>query len=304
MTGTNCNNGNAVGVGGKMAAEYWCKQGLEITVEGPEGRFCAKVEKPFARIGRHESSEVVLPNKDAPHRGVYLHATQAGVFFVHLASSPSRSDKDAQGWLAPGQILNVGQYKIAVELNGQAKPDVALPDSEGQDAQPPHPVLMVVDHGKTVAHLPLRRKFSVVGRDEHSTLRLTDSQVSMSHCVLYREEGRLWAIDLLSSNGTSIAGQPLESASIAPGQPLSLGDHVELIYLSAPQNQDSLDELSLRVTGRMVQFNQRTRWRRLLLMASIGLLAALAVAAVVFFLPEDYLADVRKYASLLWGQDR
>ena len=99
-----------------MAAEYWCEQGLEITVDGPEGRFCVKVEKPFARVGRHESSEVVLPNKRAPHRGLYLHATEAGIFYVRLASSSSKNDQGAQGWLAPGQILNVGPYQITVQL--------------------------------------------------------------------------------------------------------------------------------------------------------------------------------------------
>ena len=140
---------------------------------------------------------------------------------------------------------------------------------------------MVVDHGKTVAHCPLRRRFSVVGRDQHCTLRLADSQISTSHCVLYREEDKLWAIDLLSTNGTSIAGQPLETALVAPGQSLTLGDHVELIYLSTPQMDDNLDELTLHVTGRMIQFDRRTRRRRRLLMAAVGLLVLLAIAAAV-----------------------
>ena len=240
-----------------MAAEYWCEQGLEITVEGPEGRYGVKVEKPFARIGRHGSSEFVLPDKHAPHRGLYLHATESGVYYVRLASSPAKNDKGAQGWLAPGQILDVGPYQIAAQLtNGQSKTDAPLPDFEGRDSTPPYPVLMIVNRGETVAHYPLRRRLSVVGRDQHNTLRLTDSQISTSHCILYREEDKLWAIDLLSSNGTSIAGQPLESALIAPGQSLTLGDHVELVYLSAPQMDDNLDELTQHVTGRMIQFDR------------------------------------------------
>jgi len=108
----------------------------------------------------------------------------------------------------------------------------------------------------------------------------------------------------LSSNGTSIAGQPLESALVAPGQSLSLGDYVELVYLSTPQKEDNLDELTLRVTSRMVQFNQRTRRRRRLLMAAIGLLVLLAIAAIAFFLPKDYLENLREYVSLLWNQNR
>jgi len=288
-----------------MAAEYWCKQGLEITVEGPEGRFCVKVEKPFARIGRHGSSEVVLPDKRVPLRGLYLHATEAGIFYVRLASSPSKNDKGVQGWLAPGQILNVGLYQITVQLaGGQAEPDAPLPDFEGRDSVPPYPVLMILDHGKTVAHCPLRRRLSVVGRDQYSTFRLADSQISTSHCVLYREDDKLWAIDLLSSNGTSIAGQSLETAVVVPGQSLALGDHVELVCLSTPQTDDNLDELTLHVTSRMIQFDRRRRRRRWLLIAAIGLLVLLAVGAAVFFLPEDCLADLREYVLRFWSHER
>jgi hypothetical protein len=137
---------------------------------------------------------------------------------------------------------------------------------------------------------------------------LADSQISTSHCVLYREEDKLWAIDLLSTNGTFIAGQRLEAALIAPGQTITLGDRVELIHLSPSQMDENLDEVTRHVTSRMIQFNSRTRRRRLLLMAAVGLLVLLAIAAVlaavIFFLPKDYLADIRKYIPFLGSQDR
>ena len=173
---------------------------------------------------------------------------------------------------------------------------------------PPHPVLMVVDHGETVAHYPLRRRLSVVGRDQRCTLRLADSQISIFHCILYREEGKLWAIDLLSSNGTSIAGQPLQTALVAPGQSLTLGDHLELVYLSTPQMDDNLDELTTQVTSRMIQSDRQTRRRRWLLVAAVGLLILLAIAAAIaatfFLLPKDYLADLWERIPFLGSQDR
>jgi pSer/pThr/pTyr-binding forkhead associated (FHA) protein len=286
-----------------MTGNYWCDQGLEITVDGPEGDFSVKVEKPFARIGRHESSEVVLPDKRIPRRSLYLHATEAGVLCLRLASSPSERHCGCRGWLTPGQILTVGPYKIMAKLsNGQAKPATALPDIEGRDLIPPHPVLMVVDRGKAIAHFSLRRRLLLVGRGEYNTLPLADAQISTSHCVLYREQDKLWVVDLVSSNGTFMAGQRLVSALVAPGQSLTLGERVRLVYLSTPQaSDDNLDELTLRVTGRMIELGRQT-WRRWLLMGAIGLLIALAVAAAAFCLPKDYLANLWNRVASFWSE--
>jgi pSer/pThr/pTyr-binding forkhead associated (FHA) protein len=289
----------------KMTAEYWCDQGLEITVDGPDGRFSVKVEKPFARIGRHESSEVVLPDKRIPRRSLYLHAMEAGIFYVRLASSPPDGNSGSQGWLAPDQIITVGQYKIVAQLSrSQPKPTAALPDIEGRDFFPPHPVLMLVDRGRTVARLLLRRRLSIVGREERNTLPLADAQISTSHCALFREADKLWVIDLLSSNGTFIAGQRLESALVAPGQSLTLGNSVSLIYLSTPQADDDFEELTLRLTGRMIQLDRRSRWRRRLLMAAVVLLVLLAAAGGVLCFSKDHLANLWDSITSFWSDSR
>jgi predicted component of type VI protein secretion system len=246
----------------------------------------------------------VLPDKRAPLRGLYLHATETGVFFVRLASSQTKNDKGLQGWLAVGETLEVGHYRIAARVsNNPTDPDAPLPDMEGRDLAPPHPVLMVVHQEKTIAYNPLRRRLAIVGRDQHCAVRLADPQVSSAHCILYRENDKLWAIDLLSSNGTSIAGQPLEAGMVVSGQTLVLGDYTKLVYMSAPQASDNLDELTQDVTGLMVQFSHQTRWRRRLLAIVATLLVALGLAAAVLFLPEDYLANLWKQILLLWSQE-
>jgi len=45
----------------KNLATYWYEHRLIVTVQGPEGTFCVTTETPFARVGAHESAEVVLP---------------------------------------------------------------------------------------------------------------------------------------------------------------------------------------------------------------------------------------------------
>jgi pSer/pThr/pTyr-binding forkhead associated (FHA) protein len=297
---------------------------MVITVERPEGHFCVTVEKPFARIGTHGSSEVVLPQEGAPHRSLYLHATEAGVYYVRLASA-SENDTDSHGWLAPDQVISVGPYRIAVQLaNGSAKPDALRPDFEVPETGPPRAALMIVHDGRTVAHYPLRRRLTVVGRGQRSTLRLADAQVSTAHCVLYREADRLWAIDLLSSNGTLVTGQPLEAAVVAPGQSLVLGGSVELVYTCPQENSTTLndgtnlpdtpnlldlpvasdsnrqsqlpmplmdddpDALTRYVTDRMIQVDRQAHWRRRLLAAAVGLLVLLTGVVTALLLLERY----------------
>ena len=213
-----------------MSAKYWCARSIVVTVEGPDGRFSATIDKPFARIGSHDSSEVVLSHKDVAQRCVYLHATDAGVLCIRLAASGSEREEVRDGWLAPDQIVEIGPYRITVQLaDWPVEAEVPQPDLEAPDSEPPHPQLAIVHRGRTVAHYPLRRRLTVVGRGGRSTLQLADARVSATHCVLYREADKLWAIDLLSSNGTLLAGRPLQAARVEPGESLALGN-VELVY--------------------------------------------------------------------------
>jgi hypothetical protein len=309
-----------------MSTEYWSSRGMVITVEGPYGRFCATIEKPFARIGAHGSSEVVLSHKDVPPRSVYLHATDAGVFYVHLTATDADREEDRCGWLAPDQIIEVGPYRLAAQLtDGPAKTEVPPPDFETPDDVVPYPLLLIVRGGRPVAHFPLRRPLTVVGRGRRSTLPLPDVRISSVHCVLYREGYKLWAIDLLSSNGTLLNGLPLEAARVAPGESLVVGD-MELVYMRSQEHamanggagvcttavlcdeddcgrreeeelsnvlmDDNLDDLTRHVTCRMIQFERQARWRRRLLTAAVALLVLSLVAGAVVFLSKCHIAGM------------
>jgi len=298
-----------------VAAEYWCAQNLVVTVEGPEGRSATTIEKPFARIGGHASSEVVLPHKSVAQRSIYLHATDAGVYCVQLAGPDSEPSEDRGGWLAPDQAIQVGPYRVTVQLADQP-PESERPqtDLEATDATLPYPMLLIVYRGRAIANYSLRRRLTIVGRGRRSTLQLADTRVSLTHCILYREEDKLWVVDLLSSNGTSRAGSPLEAAKVEPGDALVLGN-VQLVCMR-PQEQeihatdghagrrpaaalydgdrpgqfppipldDSLDDLTRQVTHQMIRFERRARWRRRLITAAVSLLIIAVVAAAAFFL--------------------
>ena len=63
----------------------------------------------------------------------------------------------------------------------------------------------------------------VLGRGRDCGQRLADPLVSRRHCELSLRDGRVWAEDLGSRNGTFLNGEPLQAA-----RPLADGDRLDL----------------------------------------------------------------------------
>lgn len=215
-----------------MQPTYWCDRHLIVTVEGPDGRSSVTLEKPFARIGSHESSDVLLPSKKISRRRLYFHATPAGVFCVDLGHVRS-AVAPMRGWISPEKKLTVGPFLIGVRAIGEeTTPAEKQTDLEVKVASslPPPPRVAVLVGGKEIGQRDLARPLTVVGRRWPSTLRITSHSVSASHCVLFREDETLWVVDLLSVNHTLLNGQPVEVAQLQPGQVLELG-RASLLHL-------------------------------------------------------------------------
>ena len=210
-----------------MQLDYWCSRSLVITVEGPDGRQRVEVDKPFARLGSHELSEVLIPDKSISRRRLYFHATDDGVFCVDLAHN--KSGTSLRGWLRMDDGIKLGPYRIWAQLGSPAASEVwpqgeTMADLEAKEtAAEPQPVLVMSIKGKEVARRYLTRQLTVLGRRSPSTLRITSHSVSASHCVLYWKSDVLWVVDLFSGNGTRLQGRPIDVARISPGESLKIG---------------------------------------------------------------------------------
>jgi len=208
--------------------DYWCNRGLAITVQGPDSRQRIEIDKPFARLGSHDLSEVLIPDKGVARRKLYFHATDDGVFFVDLTRVASATSRP-RGWLSPDDCIKLGPYRVWAELippaTGQGGPRGETPadlEANGTAAEP-QPVMVMSVHGKEIARRDLTRRLTVLGRRRPSTLRVTSRSVSATHCVLYWESGILWVVDLLSGNGTRLQGQRIEVAQFPPAASLKIG---------------------------------------------------------------------------------
>jgi pSer/pThr/pTyr-binding forkhead associated (FHA) protein len=242
QTGDNLSRGQRLNV--TTQSKYWCDKGLVITVVGPDGRRRIEVDKPFARLGSHNSSEVVIPDKRISRRRFYFHATDDGVFCVNLSHLKTAVDQD-RGWLNPNHAIKMGPYRVSAQLAGHADappPSETRPDLEAREtAAQPRPVLAMSIEGKEVAEREVRRQLTVIGRRIPSTLRITSYSVSSTHCVLYWDSRLLWVVDLFSANGTRLHGRRVDAAQFPPGETLKVG-RAELLHLAVLEDLQDYDD--------------------------------------------------------------
>ena len=199
-------------------------------MDGPEGRVERVIDKPFAAIGCHQRADVVLEHEEVPVKGLYFHATDEGVFCVDLSPMVEGQER-VRGWLAPGEAVSLGPYRISVGLVPPPDAaDVDLPDLESEEScTAPHPLLSLTVEGREAGNTPIIRRLTMVGRERPSKIRLSSRSVSTCHCALYRDAASLWVVDLLSFGGTWVDGRSIEVARLLPGGSFRVG-RAELAY--------------------------------------------------------------------------
>ncbi len=250
---------------------YWCEQTLLVTIDGPGGLRRIEVGKPFARIGSHPSAEVVLRGWRMASRGLYLHATDSGVFYLDLSSTHS-NEPPLRGWLHAEEAVKLGAYRVSARLaegpNAEG-PSAEGPNAEGPSAEPdlqtrgsaeaPFPILAMAAGDHKIGRRRLVRQLTVVGRHRPSNIRLTSRSVSAAHCVLVWDLDTLWVVDLLSGNGTKVDGELVEAAVVPQHATLTLGQ-VDLKYVSqsvqenvAPKNITPMHAIDEEAFDALVQ---------------------------------------------------
>jgi pSer/pThr/pTyr-binding forkhead associated (FHA) protein len=204
--------------------QLWCNRQLHLAIEGPQGRSEVVIGRPFARLGRNPASDVVLDSPWVAKRSLYLHATDEGVFCFYFQPEETSVPHIGQ-WLAPQQPVLVGPYRIFARLEGDQP---AAPAGAGLDAwgtaAGPFPVFRIYSEGKLLDKRRFRARLNLVGRRHECALQVKGQEVSAFHCALYWHEGRMWCIDLNSSNGTLLNGHSASCAEVRLGDTLEIGE--------------------------------------------------------------------------------
>jgi pSer/pThr/pTyr-binding forkhead associated (FHA) protein len=96
----------------------------------------------------------------------------------------------------------------------------------------------VVQRGPSAgSHFQLDRQVITVGRHPDSDILLDDVTVSRRHAEFHREQGGFSVHDVGSLNGTYVNRQPIDVATLAPGDTVQIGKF-QLMYLTGPHTDD------------------------------------------------------------------
>ncbi|MBN2022062.1 MAG: hypothetical protein JW809_04650 [Pirellulales bacterium] len=208
---------------------YWCDRQLAIALDGPQGRVERILDKPFARFGGHADSEFVLRDPRVAGGSLYVHATEAGVYYVGLPRAGLA--RRLSGWFRADAPVAFGPYAVSARLLGPVggRDDVP-PDLNAKGTiRSPHPLIAVSLGGEEVATCRLNRRLTILGSHPSSNVQFKSERVSDCQLVLYWARGSLWAIDLLGPHRTTRQGLAIDAVRLEQGQPLSFGD-VEISY--------------------------------------------------------------------------
>ncbi len=207
------------------AKESWTGRTIRVGVSRPgEEEEQTVLAQPFARVGSHAGNDVVLTDEGVPPRGLYLHATDAGIYCLSLFNTRAGGTK-ALGWLGPRNFATLGDWRVRCTFaDGGPAARTDLHELHSRSTLSPAPgSLVLAAPSEDEIRQPIHRRLTLVGRQAPCKMRLHHSSISDSHCVLYWQAGTLWVVDLVSDEGTHVAGQRVTCDRVPAGEVLTLG---------------------------------------------------------------------------------
>lgn len=114
-----------------------------------------------------------------------------------------------------------------------SEPTATAPASLGDiDALPPGSAVLVVKRGPNAGlQFPLHQPVTTAGRHPRSDIYLDDLTVSRLHAEIRCDKGEFHIVDTHSLNGTFLNHQPVDTAALAHGDEIQIGNY-RLIFLT------------------------------------------------------------------------
>jgi hypothetical protein len=181
-------------------------------------------------------NDFVVELADADHERLEVYADSLGIELANLAREYAKE----QGYSFVGPVrmrfegvsdLATGMFRIrsgvirgtTVEDGEIRQPTSDLPLPQ-QPQRPGHPRLLVSgpDPGPDGSR-QLTTPVTMLGRGTDCDLRLVDPGVSRHHAELRTEDGQVVLVDLGSTNGTFVNGQPIRRVVLTDGTRVTLG---------------------------------------------------------------------------------
>src|SRR5216683_1526581 len=189
--------------------------------------------------------------------GAFARAFRSELQPVEVASAVQREMDDRAAIVAKGRTLVPNDFVVeladsdherldvyAESLGGELRlPASDLPRTQGRGF-PGHPRLLVSGPGAPGGPAggeqhtyELQTPVTLLGRGTDCDLRLVDPGVSRHHAELRVENDQVVLVDLSSTNGTFVNGQPVRRVALIDGTHISLG-RTTLIFRQDGQDRE------------------------------------------------------------------
>ncbi len=209
--------------------DLWSEQPIRLQVTGNGISLDQVLKQPFARIGSHSRSDLVLRGTGVNRRHFYLHVVDSGIFCLDFKAE-TIAGRQAGYWLQPGQPVSIGPYQLLASLP-QAEPGPTILDPEWNTK--PLPGIFPVGNfkidnrrkPKTVQY-HFRKHLTTLGSSEGNSVTIRDGKLSDFHCVVYREGLDTWIVDLLSNWPVIHRRQPVDATKVSYESRVLLGNVV------------------------------------------------------------------------------
>jgi len=184
-------------------------------------------------------NDFVVELADADHERLEVYADSLGIELATLAREYAR--EQGYSFVGPVQMrfegvpeLTTGTFRIrsgvirgtTVEDGEIRRPASDLPRPPGNLSGKPRLLVSGPDpgsDGSTQRTYDLTAPITILGRGTDCDLRLVDPGVSRHHAELRVEDGEVILVDLGSTNGTFVKGQPIRRITLTDGTQVTLG---------------------------------------------------------------------------------
>jgi pSer/pThr/pTyr-binding forkhead associated (FHA) protein len=201
-------------------------------------------------------NDFVVELADSDHERLDVYAESLGVELANLARDYAKE----QGYSFVGPVrmrfegvpdMTTGTFRIrsgvirgsTIEGGEIRMPASDLPRTQGRGF-PGHPRLLVSGPGAPGGQgseqhtYELQTPVTLLGRGTDCDLRLVDPGVSRHHAELRVENGQVVLVDLSSTNGTFVNGQPVRRVALTDGTQVSLGRTTLIFRQEGPDRDD------------------------------------------------------------------
>jgi hypothetical protein len=183
-------------------------------------------------------NDFVVELADTDYERLEVYADSLGIELATLAREYAR--EQGYSFVGPVQMrfeglpeLTTGMFRIrsgvirgtTVEDGEIRRPATDLPRPPGNLSGKPRLLVSGPDgsEGNTQRTYELSVPITILGRGTDCDLRLVDPGVSRHHAELRVEDGEVVLVDLGSTNGTFVNGQPIRRITLTDGTQVTLG---------------------------------------------------------------------------------